>query len=111
MGQSINYHAVEEIETNLAHAILDRQLNCPAGTVSGVMCGLAFDNYDELTHTLSGSDTLHDTMGILYQSQGSSSPTEPFPQSGKQDEDEPEEDMSLPKTQGKKKEEEIIYPR
>ena len=73
MGHSINYHAVEEIETNLAFDILNRQLNCPAGTASGVPCGLAFDNYDELTHTLSGSDTLHDTMGILYQTQARSS--------------------------------------
>ena len=29
--------------------------------------GMAFDNFDELTQTLSGSNTLHDTMGILYQ--------------------------------------------
>lgn len=29
--------------------------------------GTAFDNYDELTNTLSGANTLHDTMGILYQ--------------------------------------------
>ena len=29
--------------------------------------GLAFDNFDELTQTLSGSNTLRDTMKILYQ--------------------------------------------
>jgi hypothetical protein len=29
--------------------------------------GLAWDNYDELTKTLSGKDTLHDTVGICYQ--------------------------------------------
>lgn len=29
--------------------------------------GLAFDNFDEMTNTLSGTDTLHDTMGIMYQ--------------------------------------------
>ena len=68
MGHSINYHAVEEIETDLAYAILDRKEACPAGSVPGVPCGLAFDNYDELTNTLSGADTLHDTMGIMYQS-------------------------------------------
>ena len=34
--------------------------------------GLAFDNYDELTNTLSGAETLHDTMGILYQNTGES---------------------------------------
>lgn len=31
---------------------------------------LAFDNYDELTSTLSGAQTVHDTMGILYQNIG-----------------------------------------
>jgi len=29
--------------------------------------GNAYDNYDELVHTLSGLDSLHDTMGIFYQ--------------------------------------------
>ena len=29
--------------------------------------GLAFDYFDEFTETLSGKETLHDTMGILYQ--------------------------------------------
>ena len=68
MGHSINYHAVEEIETDLAYAILDRKETCPAGSIPVVPCGLAFDNYDELTSILSGADTLHDTMGIMYQS-------------------------------------------
>ncbi|KAG1693158.1 Complement component receptor 1-like protein [Nymphon striatum] len=69
MGHSLNYHAIEEIETDIAYAILDRGLNCPAGSIPGVPCGLAFDNYDELTNSLSGADTLHDTMGIMYQTQ------------------------------------------
>ena len=33
--------------------------------------GLAWDNYDELTETLSGRDTLHDTVGICYQNRPS----------------------------------------
>lgn len=66
IGHSLNYHVVEEIEIEIAYAVLDWQLNCPAGTVPGVQYGLAFDNYDELTQRLSGSDTLRDTMGILY---------------------------------------------
>lgn len=74
MGHSLNYHAVEELETELAYGILERKKTCPAGTLPGIPCGLAFDNYDELTHTLSGTETLHDTMGILYQN------TQPSPQ-------------------------------
>lgn len=28
---------------------------------------VAFDNFDELTNTLSGADSLHETMSIMYQ--------------------------------------------
>jgi hypothetical protein len=61
---------VEELETELAYSIHNREENLPDGAVKGVPVGHAFDNYDELTqltHTLSGAETLHDTMGILYQ--------------------------------------------
>ena len=37
----------------------------------GLFTGLAWDNYDELTETLSGRDTLHDTVGICYQNRPS----------------------------------------
>ena len=32
-----------------------------------LIMGLAFDNFDELSETLTGANTLHYTMGILYQ--------------------------------------------
>lgn len=69
MGHSLNQHAVEKIEINFVCSILGRQLNCIAVTASGVVCGLAFDNYEELTHTIRIRH-LHYTMGILYQTQG-----------------------------------------
>lgn len=46
---------------------MERQLSCPDGATPGVPGGLAYDNYDEQTHTSSGADTLHDTTGIFYQ--------------------------------------------
>lgn len=67
LGQCINYSVLEELETASAEAIQDRKLHCPDGTFECLPMRLAFDNYDELTDTLSGKDTLHDTMGILYQ--------------------------------------------
>ena len=66
-GSCLNYHAVEELETELAHAILERQLSFPDGATPEIPCGLAYDNYDVQTHTLSGAETLHDTMGIFHQ--------------------------------------------
>lgn len=66
-GYCLNYSALEELETATAEAILARDVACPEETVVGEPMGLAFDNFDEMTHTLSGANTLHDTMGILYQ--------------------------------------------
>lgn len=66
-GHCLNYNKLEEVETATAERIQERQLSCPEGTVIGSPMGLAFDNFDELTQTLSGADSLHDTMGILYQ--------------------------------------------
>lgn len=64
-GHCINYNSIEELETESAEQLRERQLASPDGTIVDQPMGVAFDNFDELTHTLSGSDTLHDTMGIL----------------------------------------------
>ena len=66
-GHCVNYSCLEELETATAEALKDREKACPEDTIAGLSMGLAFDNFDELTQTLSGSGTLHDTMGILYQ--------------------------------------------
>ena len=66
-GHTVNYHCAEELETELALAQQQTGLICPEGTQKNCVMGLAFDNYDELTHPLSGAESLHDTMGILYQ--------------------------------------------
>lgn len=66
-GHTLNYNSLEELETSTAEKIEEREQECPEGTVKGQPMGVAFDNFDEMTQTLSGSETLHDTMGILYQ--------------------------------------------
>lgn len=66
-GYTVSYTKEEELETELASLILSRGKECPDGVKVGATMGTAFDNYDELTNTLSGANTLHDTMGILYQ--------------------------------------------
>ena len=65
-GHSISYHGAEMIETELANEIVERQHSTPDGMVQkqGLCTGLAWDNYDENTETMSGSGTLHDTVGI-----------------------------------------------
>ena len=68
-GHSIGYHVAEELETDLAMTISDKKHATPDGVLhqKGLSTGLAFDNYDENTETLSGANTLHDTVGIEYQ--------------------------------------------
>ena len=68
-GHSVCYHTVESIETELACVITEKHHASPDGIhqQSGLCTGIAWDNYDENSETLSGSGTLHDTVGICYQ--------------------------------------------
>ena len=63
----LNCTALEELKTATAEALLARKKACPPNTAVSLSLGLPFDNFDELTQTSSGADTLHDTMGILDQ--------------------------------------------
>ena len=71
MGHSIGYHMAESMETEIASSIVTEGKLLPDLLLPllGLSTGLAWDNYDELTETLSGRDTLHDTVGICYQKQ------------------------------------------
>ncbi len=50
-GQSVSYHTIEAIETDLASIILDRYEATLDGIhqMAGLATGLAWDNYDENT--------------------------------------------------------------
>ena len=68
-GHCINYNGIEELETELTYNCSNANQITPSGMSKEKSCstGLAFDNYDRFTETLSGKDTLHDTVGIAYQ--------------------------------------------
>ena len=68
-GHTLNYNAIEELETDLALSISNKTLVTPDGMKlqSGLATGIAFNNYDEFTETLSGAGTLHNTVGITFQ--------------------------------------------
>ena len=68
-GHAINYHTAESLETELAATISYRDKATPDGLlqIPGLATSIAWDNYDEITETLSGSNSLHDTAGICYQ--------------------------------------------
>ena len=67
-GQCISYHIVEELETELANSIRSETSACPDGIVrqQNLSTCLAWENDDELSEFLSGADTVHDTVGIIY---------------------------------------------
>lgn len=70
LGHSICYHSVEEFETELAYEGAQRDCMIPKGLISGdpnLHTALAFDNYDRFVETVNGKDSMHDTVGIVYQ--------------------------------------------
>ena len=71
-GHCVGYHTMENMETELATNIVQRNCSTPDGMkqVPGLCTALAWDNYDENNETMSG--TLHDTVGICYQNIDSS---------------------------------------
>ncbi|KAK0174281.1 hypothetical protein PV327_011030, partial [Microctonus hyperodae] len=62
-------HVIEELETAATIAALNRSDVCPEGIVGNknLHTAVAFDNFDRYVDTATGKDTLHDTVGIIYQ--------------------------------------------
>ncbi|CAH1173831.1 unnamed protein product [Phaedon cochleariae] len=68
-GHCCSYTSLEGIETEATFTSSIRSDICPEGIIrSGNLCtGVAFDNFDRFVDTSSGHDTLHDTVGIIFQ--------------------------------------------
>ena len=68
-GYTVSYNVVEELETEMTLEANNKAQLTPfgMGLDANLGTGVAFDNYDEFVETLSGKDTLHDTVGIAYQ--------------------------------------------
>ena len=69
LGHSVSYHVAEELETELTFATeIDNRVTPSGMKLSPFLSpGVAFDNFDRYVETMSGKDTLHDTVGIAYQ--------------------------------------------
>lgn len=69
LGHCVSYNVVEELETELTFTASESSRLLPDGLkpVPGLHTGVAFDNFDCFVETLNGRDTLHDTVGIVYQ--------------------------------------------
>lgn len=68
-GHCISYSAVEELETEATFTSTLRTGLCPEAInkTQDLSAGVAYDNYDRFVETTTGKDTLHDTVGIIYQ--------------------------------------------
>lgn len=69
LGHSIGYSTAEELETEMTYTAYETNKMIPRGINTDIMSSthVAFDNYDCFVETLDGKDTLHDTVGIIYQ--------------------------------------------
>ncbi|KMQ91148.1 hypothetical protein RF55_9017 [Lasius niger] len=68
-GHSVGYTVAEELETEMTYTAYENNKLIPPGIrpIKELSTHVAFDNYDRFDETFSGKDTLHDTVGIIYQ--------------------------------------------
>ena len=68
-GYCISYNAVEELETEATYMSTSRSWLCPEviNKTENLSVGIAYDNFDRFVDTKTGKDTLHVTVGIIYQ--------------------------------------------
>ncbi|XP_044590474.1 uncharacterized protein LOC123269040 [Cotesia glomerata] len=68
-GHTIGYNLAEELETEMTYTSVQHNTVIPTGitAASGCSTHVAFDNFDRFVETSSGKDTMHDTVGIIYQ--------------------------------------------
>ncbi|GFY16088.1 hypothetical protein TNCV_3530911 [Trichonephila clavipes] len=70
LGHCCNYNTLEELETEATISSVNHSQIFPPDIIQGpsLSSGVAFfENFDRYVDTLTGKDTLHDTVGIIYQ--------------------------------------------
>ena len=68
-GHCCSYNVIEELETEVTFSSSKRSNICPQDIIQvrNLMTRVAFDNFDRFVDTRNGKDTLHDTVGIIFQ--------------------------------------------
>ena len=66
----VSYTTREKLETELTFAVTSVSKISPPDLVPdpSLTVGIAYDNFDQFVDTLSSKNTLHNTVGIVYQS-------------------------------------------
>lgn len=80
-GHCCSYSTLEGLETEATFSATRRSVLCPEDIIpeNNLCTGLAFNNFDRFVDTCTGKDTLHDTVGIMFQNIVDSSPSVPTP--------------------------------
>lgn len=68
-GHCISYQGIEELETETTYTSFEQSSLYPEMIKRNpdLFTGVAYDNFDRFVETINGKDTLHDTIGIIYQ--------------------------------------------
>ncbi|GFW34023.1 hypothetical protein TNCV_287071 [Trichonephila clavipes] len=68
LGHCCNYNTLEKLETEATISSVNRSQICPPDSIQSpsLSTDVTFDNFDRYVDTLTGKDTLHDTVGIIY---------------------------------------------
>ena len=69
LGHCASYSTIELLETELTFEATKEKILIPNGVSSNPASNIdvAFDNFDKFGETVSGKDTLHDTVGKAYE--------------------------------------------
>lgn len=80
LGHCVSYSTVESLETELTYSATASSRVTPTSIqlLANLKTGVAFDNF-EFVDTINGKDTLHDTVGIVYQDVTAVIPSTPPP--------------------------------
>ena len=67
-GHCVSYTTTEELETERTFTVTSASKISPPDLVpdSSLTVGITYDNFDQFVETLSGKNTLGDTVGIVY---------------------------------------------
>ncbi|GBP67435.1 hypothetical protein EVAR_47154_1 [Eumeta japonica] len=68
-GHCCSYTVLEELETELTFSTANSTYVCPEDILRrpDLNTAVPFDNFHRFVETLNGKDTLHDTVGIIFQ--------------------------------------------
>ena len=79
LGHCASYHTIKDVETEATLESTKRNFVTPLGMKPRCETDVAWDNFDRFVETITGKETVHDTVGITYQTITEEEPTDQEP--------------------------------